>query len=260
MASSARFRTRSGFTLIELLVVIAIIGVLISLLLPAVQQSRDAARSAHCKSNLKQIALALHHYAEVHRGCMPFHVGDKDMFDKHESAMYALLPFCETNESMFHCSGDVGSVEDDTPFHETFGTSYKLEGRALSERSTPERTVNEYDAKKDEWKAKKKKAKPMLVRNLTQHDHGHDLKKTLEGKEETDPAGGTTQIQLARDLCEPWKDGEVKWNPLRGIHSLRPYHAQHMNVVFVDGHVTSFGDQAAWEMARGKQAGGGGDD
>jgi prepilin-type N-terminal cleavage/methylation domain-containing protein len=53
---------RRGFTLIELLVVIAIIAVLIALLLPAVQQAREAARRAQCKSNLKQLGIALHNY------------------------------------------------------------------------------------------------------------------------------------------------------------------------------------------------------
>lgn len=128
---------RRGFTLIELLVVIAIIAVLIALLLPAVQQAREAARRTQCENNLKQIGLALHNYESTHNALpmgdcsVNFGAGETPQASVHAY----ILPYLEGGNNyntfnfnyqvngnaangqariqvlpMFHCPSDPGAV------------------------------------------------------------------------------------------------------------------------------------------------------
>lgn len=84
-------RSLHGFTLVELLVVITIIGILIALLLPAVQAAREAARRMQCSNNMKQMGLALHNYASLFGGCFPYAALGEDKV----GLFTALLPFVE---------------------------------------------------------------------------------------------------------------------------------------------------------------------
>lgn len=86
---------RRGFTLIELLVVIGIIAILIALLLPAVQQAREAARRTQCRNNLKQIGLALHNYLDAFTRFPPVSVLPSGMTWEPYSGHVRLLPYID---------------------------------------------------------------------------------------------------------------------------------------------------------------------
>lgn len=102
-----RFLRRCGFTLVELLVVIAIIGILIALLLPAVQAAREAARRSQCTNNMKQLGLALHNYHSANNCFPPGGISygwnnwgvsatpDRDV--KNLNGLVLLLPFAEND-------------------------------------------------------------------------------------------------------------------------------------------------------------------
>jgi len=116
-------RRRRGFTLIELLVVIAIIGVLIALLLPAVQAAREAARRSQCTNNLKQIGLALHNYVASNDALPPAGEAFSNEYPAYGwatgpqsfSMKVRLLPYMEAGNIYNSCNFDVSPMSWGTP-------------------------------------------------------------------------------------------------------------------------------------------------
>ena len=113
-------KSRKGFTLVELLVVIAVIGILVALLLPAIAATRDGARAVVCKSNLRQIGLSLHTYAEGHGGRFPW----TEHSDEDKSWIVTLSPYLEDVDAVRVCPEDPLGLEWMT--NEIKGSSYGI--------------------------------------------------------------------------------------------------------------------------------------
>lgn len=111
----------AGFTLIELLTVIAIIAILAAILIPVVGQAREQARRATCKSNLRQIGLATHLYAEEHEGRLPVHTSGAWPWDLNRVVADQFLEYASGDYLMYYCpSGPAHQIEDLWDFNSSY--------------------------------------------------------------------------------------------------------------------------------------------
>jgi prepilin-type N-terminal cleavage/methylation domain-containing protein len=154
---SSRHEHERGFTLIELLVVVGIIGVLASLLLPVIARAKEAGQRAACKSNLKQIHLAIALYAEDNADWLPpkyevkkgtLSAGDitngkrlQTLPDGIHTTLASYIGSSSNTASgtlprVFRCPSDAGSYANKTPVFERKGTSYQVEGVDLNKETT----------------------------------------------------------------------------------------------------------------------------
>ena len=137
-------RRRSiAFTLVELLVVVAIIGMMVALLLPAVNSARNAARRTQCQNNLRQVGLSIEMYLDTHGGEFP----DISVIPGIGSAPTVLEvfgPYMEENQATLACPSDTAYYRRDRTddphlsFYDKFGQSYEYRARSLAGKNRKE--------------------------------------------------------------------------------------------------------------------------
>ena len=132
-------RRRYAFSLVELLVVVAILAMLIALLLPAIQAARSAARQNQCRSNMRQIGLAVLMYCDTNNGKFPllaYHNNDdSDRNELQKSWIATLQPYLESVDQVRFCPEDSDGVEGRIPTATSFAMNGYLRARRTMDTS-----------------------------------------------------------------------------------------------------------------------------
>ena len=226
-APARRSRTYPGFTLVELLVVIAIIGILVALLLPAVQAARAAARKAHCANNVRQLGLAILQFVDTHQGDFPLVLHDEHLHED-EAWIWTLAPFTESVDEIRICPedplGDERLQEKRTSYLMNGYLGIPAPGSILNynKLSATSKTVMMFEAASEEEHAE---------------EEGHE-----EEHEEHHHAEDHTD---SPEWFEPWPTSDAeKLATVEKIHSqvALERHSGSSHFLYADGHVELVSD------------------
>ncbi|NBS32073.1 MAG: DUF1559 domain-containing protein, partial [Planctomycetia bacterium] len=263
--------TRPAFTLIELLVVIAIIGVLVGLLLPAVQQAREAARRTACSNNMKQLGLGLHNYAHNHRERLPTGwVGEYESGEIHGDEGLGwgwasqILPFMEENaiydgidfnQAIGHANNAAARVAVVSTFlcpSDSFGTNKLFfpgdDGAGSNDdEEAPDATPGTVQYARSNYPNGTFVANTGLDKGIYFRHFTDGLSKTIAVGERDSRMGGSLWIGMAEGKSAAASRvvgvGEHMFNS--ADPHFEDFYSQHpsgINVVFADGHVAFISD------------------
>lgn len=221
-------RPARGFTLVELLVVIAIIGVLVALLLPAVQAARAASRRSQCANNMRQIGLAIHQYAGCHKGRFPLTSCDEEV-ELEEAWIYTLAPFMESVDEIRLCPEDLDRHEHASDRI----TSYAMNGYLREAKvdplgnREPGFVANLYDLLQTH-------------RTIVMFEAGFGVEMTEDHVHSFD---WFSQYNLKRNT--PPK--HAVWDAVKAEVAVDRHHGQLANYLYADGHVEAIGSEKVAE-------------